>query len=241
MARVVLVKPMHELNVGSVARAMKNFGVKKLYLVAPRCRPGFGAKLFAKHSEEILRDAVVCSSLKQAVRGCDFVVGTTAIPARFRSRVFKNCLPLEEALGKALRCGKVALVFGPEDVGLSEKDFGKCDAVTVIPTSSAHAVLNLSHAVAVVLFELFRLSCGRQPLSFFNAAPEGKIASLVSLFEDTLTRLPRVRDKKKVALALKRVLERAPASDDEVQALFAAFGEVRREFKLKRGKSVGRK
>lgn len=233
-ARVVLVKPMHELNVGSVARAMKNFGQKKLFLVAPRCKPGFGAKLFAKHSEEVLRDAVVCGSLKQAVRGCDFVVGTTGVPARFRSRAFKNCLPLEDALRKALRCREIALVFGPEDTGLSEKEFGECDVVAVIPTSSEHTVLNLSHAVAVVLFELFRLMRARESHSFFNPASEKKMRALVKLFGGTLARLPRVRDKKKVALALKRVLERAPASDDEVQALFAAFGEVQREFKARK-------
>ena len=233
-ARVVLVKPMHELNVGSAARVMKNFGVKKLYLVTPRCKPGFGAKLFAKHSEEVLRDAVICASLKQAVRGCDFVVGTTGVPARFRSRAFKNCLPLEDALKKALRCKEIALVFGPEDVGLSEKEFGECDAVAVIPTSSEHTVLNLSHAVAVVLFELFRLTRASELHSFFNPASDKKMLALMKLFEETLARLPRVREKKKVSLALKRVLERAPASDDEVQALFAAFGEVRREFKARK-------
>ncbi len=226
---------MHGLNVGSVARAMKNFGVKKLVLVAPRCALGFTAKLFAKHSEEVLRDAAIHGSLKEAVRGCDFVVGTTGVPSRFRSRAFKNCLPLEGCFEKVLRCKEAALVFGPEDSGLSEGEFEECNVVAVIPTSSAHSVLNLSHAVAVTLYELVRLTRAREargkPRAFFDFASKKKISSLVKLFEETLARLPRVRDKKKVSLAFKRVLERAPASDDEAQALFAAFGEVQREFK----------
>jgi len=244
LTRVVLVRPLHELNVGSVARVMKNFGLKKLFLVAPRCKPGFAARLFAKHSHEILQTAVTCSSLKQAVRGCDFVIGTTGVPSRFRSRVFKNCLSIEEALKKALNFNSVALVFGPEDVGLSEKDFEECNVVAVIPTSSAHSVLNLSHAVAVALYELFLLTQAReergQPRFFFKPALDKKISLLVELFSETLECLPRVRDKKKVSLALKRVLERAPASDDEVQALFAAFGELHRKLKARK-LEVGKK
>lgn len=223
--RVILVRPMHEINVGSVARAMKNFGQKELFLVRPRMRLGFQAKLFAKHAERIIKNARVVGSLKEATAGCGLVIGTTGVPTRYQKRFFKNVVSLKKAAEKAAGVKqKIALVFGPEDKGLAEKEFRECDVIAFIPTSPAHRVLNLSHAVAVTLYEFYNYSCKK--CCFYHTASRKKTALLTQFFSSTVERMGRVRNKKRVSLAFERVLKRAVPSDDEAQALLAALGEL---------------
>lgn len=226
--RIILARPMHEINVGSVARAMKNFGQNELFLVCPRVRLGFQTMLFAKHAENVFENTRVVSSLEEATAGCGLVIGTTGVPTRYRQRSLKNCVSLKKAVDKAASSGarKIALVFGPEDEGLAEKEFQECDIIAFIPTSSAHSVLNLSHAVAIVLYEFFR---GRKKSFFYPLASRKKTALLTKFFSEAVKKMRRVRDKRRVSLAFERVLRRAVPSESEVQALFAAFGELRRQ------------
>ena len=217
---VILVRPMHEINVGSAARAMLNFGVRDLRLVQPEAKIGFQTKMFAKHAWDIARKARHFKTLNAATKDCDVVVGTTGVTRRFRTGQFKYCVSaaeLRERIGKA---EKIALVFGNEGSGLDETEMAACDLVAHIPTKGRQSVMNLSHAVAVILYEL----CAKKaPL--YKAASKGKRKALNLLFSRLVERKPRVRDKKKVALAFKRVIERARVTDDEAQALLAAFGE----------------
>ncbi|MFH0835151.1 MAG: hypothetical protein V1881_02315, partial [Candidatus Micrarchaeota archaeon] len=94
------------------------------------------------------------------------------------------------------------------------------DITAHIPTKGRQGVMNLSHAVAVMLYEL----CAKKaPL--YKSASKGKRKALALLFSRMVSRKPRIRDKAKVSLAFKRVIERARVTDDEAQALLAAFGE----------------
>ncbi|VVB68056.1 tRNA (cytidine(34)-2'-O)-methyltransferase [Candidatus Norongarragalina meridionalis] len=217
---VVLVRPMHEINVGSAARAMLNFGLRDMRMVQPEAKLGFQTKMFAKHAWDIARKAKKFETLAAAVKDCDVVVGTTGVTRRFRINQFKYCVTaaeLRERLGKA---EKVALVFGNEGSGLDEKEMAACDLVAHVPTKGKQGVMNLSHAVAVMLYEL----CAKKaPL--YKPASKQKRKALELLFSRIVSRKERIRDKKKVALAFKRVIERARVTDDEAQALLAAFGE----------------
>ena len=203
----------------SVCRAIKNLGFKELWLVSPKCPLGFEAKKYAKHSEEVLRKARVVPGLKQATRGC-LVVGTTGVPKRFRRRSLKHCIPLKELPARLAGEKKVALVFGSEGTGLSKVESEACDFFVSVPCSSEHSVLNLSHAIAVVLYELSSKKPGKP---FYRRASKKKIDSLAKRFAFLLKNKKYVRDKRKVALAFKRVLERAGVAEDEAQALQAAL------------------
>jgi len=231
---IVLVEPEFPVNLGSVCRAMKNFDFFQLALVNPKCGRGLEARKYAKHSEDVLDNAKIAKSLKEAVKGFDLVVGTTGVAGRFRKKQFKNCLALEEFAEKAGAGKKTALVFGRESSGLTEKEVDQCDLVITIPTGSAHKVLNLSHAVAIVLYELHCRLAGKKEL--FRVAARKKRERLEKLFEKIVARTETVRDRKKVGLAFKRVLERAMVGDDEAQALFAVFGELAKDWKPNRKK-----
>ncbi len=228
--RVVLFEPEFDLNVGSAARAMKNFGCKELWLVNPKCKLGLEAKKFAKHSEEVLQNARKVGSIADAVKGVDFVVGTSGVPDRFSSEL-KNVVPLRKAVEKAADAGTVAVVFGSESRGLHRDELKHCDIVAYVPASSEHTVLNLSHAVAVVMYEFFTASRGKPsaiPKRNMRPASREKRLHLEKMFEELVRSMPVIEDPRKVSAAFKNVVERARPSRDEVQALLAPIGPMQR-------------
>jgi TrmH family RNA methyltransferase len=236
----ILARPIHELNVGAAARACANFGAE-LRLVKPTCKIGFQTRLYAKHAWPLVKNAPVFKELLAAIKGFDLVIATTGVPSRFRSAEFKNCVAAAAAASKAKKAGakSVALVFGSEDAGLTQEEIAACDFCAFIPTNAEYAVMNLSHAVAVTLYEFRRAeseaskSQGNATGIYKAASPE-KRKALASLFQEIVERTPGVRDKKKVGLAFKRVLERACVAQDEAQALFAEFGELAKANKAKK-------
>ncbi|MFH0973410.1 MAG: RNA methyltransferase [Candidatus Micrarchaeota archaeon] len=227
----VLVRPIHELNVGAAARACANFGAR-FALVAPRCKIGFQTRLYAKHAWPLVKDASVFKELGCATKGVDLVIATTGVPSRFRAAEFKNCVSAAQAALKAKSAGikRIALVFGSEDVGLSQNEISECDFCAFVPTSGGYAVMNLSHAVAVMLYEFRREESESaenvESAEIYKAASPEKRRALAKLFSKVVGKTRGIRDKRKVGLAFKRVLERAVVAQDEAQALFAEFGEL---------------
>ena len=224
--RFVLVSPEHDMNVGAVCRAMKNFGFAELWLVSPACKLGLEARKYAKHSEEVLLNARKVPTLKAAVEGCDAVVGTTGVPIRYHGRIFKNCIPLDGLYGQVSKLDTVALVFGPEGTGLSEADTDLCDLVITIPTAPEHRVLNLSHAVSTCAYQLFLDACRNKKAKDeiqYKRASEHKLLMLEGLFAEALRSSPTVRDKGKVAKAFQRLVKRSLPSDEEVSTLLCAM------------------
>lgn len=153
--RIVLVAPAGPLNVGSVARVMKNFGLSQLVLVSPQCEVlGEQALQMAVHADDILRAAKQVETIPEALAGCEFAIATTA-----RSRGFNAPLyPPEAVLPRLITtsAAQTALIFGPEDRGLSNTELTYAQAYTKIPTSDAYSALNLAQAVAVCCYELSR-------------------------------------------------------------------------------------
>ena len=157
--RIVLVEPAGALNVGSIARSMKNMGLRKLVLVNPRCDPfGEDARKMAVHARDILEEAVIVATLSEAIAPCERAIATTA---RFRS------LPTElerpsEALPWLLEA-PAALIFGPEDRGLSNEELNYAGRFVRIPSSDAYPSLNLAQAVAICCYELFQSNLDDTP------------------------------------------------------------------------------
>lgn len=152
---VVLVSPRNPLNIGAAARAMSNFGFRQLRLVNAY-EVAYQEARSAVNAGAVLRDAVCCGTLADAVADCGWVVGATGLEAR---EVAAPVQRLERArpllLQKAAR-GRVALVFGSEKHGLSREDISHCHQLAHIPTRRAHDSMNLGQAVAVCLYELIR-------------------------------------------------------------------------------------
>jgi tRNA/rRNA methyltransferase len=151
--RIVLVEPAGALNVGSVARVIKNMGLQQLVLVNPHCNPmADEAQKMAVHGVDILENATIVSSLPEALTGCQRAIATTA-----RSRSLETPLePPKQALPWLLE-EPSALIFGPEDRGLSNEELNYAQRFVRIPSSSVYPVLNLAQAVTVCCYELFQL------------------------------------------------------------------------------------
>ena len=151
--RIVLVHTSHPGNIGAVARAMKNMGVGKLYLVAPRQYPDEQANWRAVSAGDVLDAAVVTDTLEEAIADCEFVVGTSARGRRIPWPLLdpRECA---QRMGVASGNGEVAVVFGREDRGLTNDELKLCNLHLNIPTDEAYSSLNLAMAVQIVCYEL---------------------------------------------------------------------------------------
>jgi len=215
--RIVLVRPRGGANIGAVARAMKNMGLDDLVLVRPVAVRAFWSKAMAVHAEEVLSRARRCDSLADAVADCGLVAGTTCRQGLYRRGVQT---PREGAprLIAAAGANRVALVFGPEDHGLSNDDLKLCHQLLMIPSSPEYPSLNLAQAVMVCAYELF--------LAAHDAAastPELALAARVELMFERLQAAflsvgflyPENPDH--IMFAFRRVLGRAQLEEHDVK------------------------
>ena len=151
--RIVLVETTPPGNIGATARAMKNMGLKQLYLVKPRDYPSIVALARSGSALDILDNAVKTDSLSEALADCGLVIGTSA---RQRSMPVPLVEP-EECADLALAArhkNKVAIVFGREDSGLTNEELVLCHYHVQIPTNDEYSSLNVASAVMVIAYEL---------------------------------------------------------------------------------------
>ncbi|HEY9100730.1 RNA methyltransferase [Chitinimonas sp.] len=152
--RVVLSHTSLPRNIGSVARAMKTMGLSRLYLVNPKRFPDPEATTLASRADDILENAVVVSSLEEALAGCTQTVATCprvhelSVP-RHNPRQIAPILVERAAQGE-----EVALVFGTEMSGLSNEEVRSCNRLVTIPTNPDYSSLNLAQAVQILAYEL---------------------------------------------------------------------------------------
>jgi tRNA (cytidine32/uridine32-2'-O)-methyltransferase len=153
--RVVLVRTFHSGNIGSAARAMKTMGLTNLVLVSPTDFQLDQALQMAMSADDVVTNAKHVDSLYDAVADCGVVIGSTA-----RSRGYD--LPMqspEQAAQSLLLNAKqqpVALVFGPERMGLHNDDLEHCTHRATIPTNPDYSSLNLAAAVQTLSYEVFK-------------------------------------------------------------------------------------
>lgn len=154
--RIILVEPAGPLNVGAIARVMKNMDCRHLVLVKPHCDPlGEEARQMAVHAGDVLEATQVVDSLPEALQGCQRAIATTGRPRTLATVLEhpRTALPwLLEDSAQALTTG--AIIFGPEDRGLSNEELNYAQRFIYIPTSSVYPSLNLAQAVAICCYEL---------------------------------------------------------------------------------------
>ncbi len=223
---VVLVGPKNEGNVGAVARAMKNFGARRLVLVDP-CPIGDEARKRAMHATDILDGAQSVPTLDAALEGMDLVAGTTGISTKSEKKFLRIALSPKDFAGKvAAMDGTLAVVFGREDFGLLDGELARCDLLVSIPASPQYGILNLSHAAVVILYELFS---ARRPAGRLRKASRAENEVLHRAFADLLDATdypPHKRTRTKVMF--RRLVGRAVPSKWEFHAL---MGVVQRATK----------
>ena len=153
---VVMVESEFDETVGFIARAMKNFDLANLRLVNPLAHLERKARMRAGHAQEVLDNLEKFYSLSEAIADQDLTVGTTAQKARSQYRVLRRpASPRDLAEQLKNIQGRVAIVFGREGTGLTNQELELCDMTVTIPSSPDYATLNLSHAAAIIFYELF--------------------------------------------------------------------------------------
>lgn len=150
--RIVLVEPAGPLNVGSVARIMKNMGFYHLVLVNPQCDPhGTEARKMAVHGAEILETATIVSTLPEALEGCERAIATTSLDRSLPTNLEHPRHSLPWLLGYP-----AAVIFGREDRGLTNVELNYAQRFVRIPSDDAYPSLNLAQAVAICCYELYQ-------------------------------------------------------------------------------------
>ena len=160
--RIVLVEPSHPGNVGGVARAMKNMGLKQLVLVNPARFPNPQAEWRAANAVDVLDAAQVVTGLDAAIGDCRLVVGTSTRSRRIPWPVVSPAQLARQLWAPDSAAGTepapVAILFGRETSGLSNEELQRCNKHLQIPAHADYPSLNLAMAVQVVCYELFRHS-----------------------------------------------------------------------------------
>jgi tRNA/rRNA methyltransferase len=222
--RIVLVEPQTDGNVGAVARSMGNFGFDRLFMVSP-CELTEEAFKRAKHGGYILRGATTVSSFEEAIEGCFFVVGTSGIITYVDKHFIRIPITPRELADKMKdQEDEVALVFGREDIGLTQEQLTRCDILVNIPTNEEYPTMNLSHAATILMYEIFA-SHGKP--SNPKKATEAEKDKMFEFFDSLLDAIdyPEHR-RKKTSIMFRRMMGRAVPTSWEFHTLMGVIGDA---------------
>jgi len=225
MISVALMKPINPGNVGAIARAMKNFELKNLILINPKCSPKHKeAVKRAKHAQEILKKAKIVKNFSYLKR-FDYIIGTTSNVGSTDYNIPRLPVKPEEL---RIENKNSVLLFGREDSGLTNEEIMKCDFIVSIPASKKYPVLNISHAATIIFYEMFKHK-EENSHSHIRMA-EGKDKDLLlKLVNQSLNRLRfSTPDKKETQKRLwKRVIGKSFLTKREFQAMCGFFKKIK--------------
>lgn len=219
--KLILVEPQTPGNVGAVARVLKNFGVKSLYLVKPHSFLSKEAISRASKAEDILYQAKLFSSLEDAVSNCQYIVTTTA---RKRYKI-PTLTPREVApwLSAISQNNSIGLVFGPERSGLKNKELLLGHISITIPTNNtSYPSLNLAQAVGIVLYELFlQTRYGGVSQRFPKLATGSQLNAMYAHLMDVLDKIgfAKKEGKEHTLFVIKRVFNKIPLEEEDIQVI----------------------
>lgn len=225
---VVLVEPQLGENIGMVARAMANFGLGELRLVAPRDGwPNEKARAAASRADHVIDGVAVFDTLREAIADMNYVLATTA---RERDG-FKPVLGPVEA-GRSLRGQfaegrKCAVLFGRERFGLYNEEVALADAIVTFPVNPAFASLNIAQAVLLMSYEWMKSGLADETDTAFRGpetppAPREALLGLLDHLDDALSARGYFRPatkKPKMLDNLRAVLTRPGFSEAEIKVL----------------------
>ncbi|GHT82660.1 RNA methyltransferase [Spirochaetia bacterium] len=244
---IILCRPSEPGNVGAVCRAMKNMGLTRLRLVSPK--PGEAKEPWnddvlrarAVHAEQVWDEAETFDTLAAAVADLSLVIGTTRRRGRHRKAI--TMTPEESAAFLQSHGGPAALVFGNERTGLEAEELSLCSLASHIPSDDAFPSLNLSHAVQIYAYQVFR---ALSPASAQSLAPgtwvpldRANINALVTSISDNLAGLGfyRKRGRTEQERFLRDIFGRAGLTIDEGRYLGKIFAKAANLAKKKAGPS----
>ena len=207
---VMLKGTKHPGNIGSVARAMNNMGLKNLVLAGPQCEVNEESFRLARAGGDVLDRAKTFRSMKSAWRGIRMLVGTTGKTGGDRAQACSPRLLAPRIIDHAAR-QKVGILFGPEDTGLIDSDLAPCQMLIRIPTHPDARSINLAHAVMLVSYELFLAHLERDPVRVPKLAAVEQVEAMYSQLEKALQDIGFLQEQntKHMMFGLRRIMGRA--------------------------------
>ncbi|UCF92889.1 MAG: RNA methyltransferase [Desulfobacterales bacterium] len=185
---IVLHRPRYPENIGAAARAMHNMGFAQLVVVDPQnCDLTRVLKMATHAAMDVVEDMEVCEDLQEALGPYNFVVGTTARLGRQRA-VISSPVQLAEMLAPLTGANRIALVFGPEDRGLTNEDLRYCHVLVNIPTAE-FASLNLAQAVMILCYEIRCCTLGETKEFVPRLANRHELDGMYAQLKDVLVRI----------------------------------------------------
>ncbi|MGA1872696.1 MAG: RNA methyltransferase [Thermoplasmatota archaeon] len=229
----VLVAPLYQGNIGSVARLARNFGMREMAMIDPPLIED-EAIAYSMHGKEILLSSRTYSSLEEASCDLDLLVGTSGISDSGEKCYQRNPISLEELVRRARTVtGRIGLVFGREDKGLLKEELELCDMLVTIPASTDYPILNLSHSAAIIFYELWKGLAGTD----FRVSPTISSRERIVLLEhyERLMEASSVPEHKRpiARTNFRRMIARSAPSQREFNSL---MGTLSRAMDYKRKK-----
>lgn len=231
---IILVEPQLAENIGMCARAMANFGLSEMRLVAPR--DGWptggglkkGATAAASGATHILENARLYDSAAEAVADLNYVLATTARERGQMKRVFTPAEAMPDIAGRVGAGERVGILYGRERIGLTNEEVTLADAILTFPVNPAFASLNLAQAVLLNGYEWFKTTNGEPPFRENNPSPPASRATVLSMFDYVESELDLCGffppGKKQIMTAnLRDILHRLEMTEQEARTLRGVF------------------
>ena len=226
----ILVRPQMGENIGSAARAIKNFNIKYLRIVNPRCNwPSQKALATSVGAKDILKSAKIYNSIEKAIGDLDIIFASTS---RIR-KVNKEIISILDFKKKVEKKRKIGILFGPEASGLSNDEISYANYLVKIPTNKKFSSLNLSHSAIIFCFELFQYFSKKKAIykSGYKSsvAKKSEINKFLSFIVDKLDKkgfLQPGHKRKSMIRNINNIFHRLNLSEQEIRVLLGIFSTL---------------
>ena len=226
----ILVRPQMGENIGSVARAIKNFNIKYLRIVNPRCNwPSQKALATSVGAKDILKSAKIYNSIEKAIGDLDIIFASTS---RIR-KINKKIISILDFKKKIEKKRKIGILFGPEASGLSNDEISYANYLVKIPTNKKFSSLNLSHSAIIFCFELFQYFSNKKAIyksSYKSSvAKKSEVNKFLSFIINKLDKkgfLQPDHKRKSMIRNINNIFHRLNLSEQEIRILLGIFSTL---------------
>ena len=226
----ILVRPQMGENIGSVARAIKNFNIKHLRIVNPRCHwPNQKALATSVGAKDILKSTKIYNSIEKSIGDLDIVFACTS---RIR-KVNKKIISILDLKKKIKKKQKMGIIFGPEASGLSNDEINNADYLVKIPTNKKFSSLNLSHSAIIFCFQLFQYFSNKKAVYNSNykspVARKTEVNKFLNFIIDGLDKkgfLQPDHKRKSMIRNINNIFHRLNLSEQEIRILLGIFSTL---------------
>lgn len=227
MVSIAISQIQNPGNLGAIARVLKNFNIKELYLINPACsQQDQKAKNRAKHAQDILENAIILKSIEELKNKFNTIIGTTG---KLGTDYNIPRSPLTPEKVFPLKDKNTVILFGSEEHGLTNEEIKQCDFLLTIPASKKYPILNISHAVAIICCEIFK-SEKEHSSSHIKFATETEKEIILNLFNDILKQIEFATETKRETQrkTIKNIIGKSSLTKREAFALIGFLKKLKK-------------